>query len=363
MTNASGTVDQALAFDAWGLRRNASDWSALGSPFAGSHEIERGYTGHEHLDAVGLIHMNGRVQDPILGRFISADPLIQAPYQTQSHNRYSYVWNNPASMVDPSGFCAAWVPEAHELCNAIEEAEDMLFELRQQSGERGGPNTFELRSLILAHLGGLYIEDALARMLERAQIEIVDVPNGGARSQEPSDNVGSCGQVNCTPEDYTPSHRAAIQATIGRLAAPLMRRGYDSPQHAAAVLHDSRLNSYAAEQGIEFWAIIDEATNAIREVGTGYHYRVAIGARERTRVGDSVWHSHPSGNSDLSWDDLEFAFETGASWIFASGTTLSGWNTGTSPVNSIASMRRDDFDLIIHRYSDRQWSQEVWPYR
>jgi hypothetical protein len=50
VTNASGTVDQSLAFDAWGLRRNASDWSALGSPFAGSHETERGYTGHEHLE-------------------------------------------------------------------------------------------------------------------------------------------------------------------------------------------------------------------------------------------------------------------------------------------------------------------------
>jgi RHS repeat-associated protein len=106
ITNAGGTVDQALAFDAWGLRRDATDWSALGSPFAGSHATERGYTGHEHLDTVGLIHMNGRVQDPILGRFISADPIVQAPYNTQSHNRYSYVWNNPASMIDPSGFCA-----------------------------------------------------------------------------------------------------------------------------------------------------------------------------------------------------------------------------------------------------------------
>jgi RHS repeat-associated protein len=86
------------------LRRNASDWSALGSPFAGSHETERGYTGHEHFDTVGLIHMNGRVQDPTLGRFISADPLIQAPFNTQSHNRYSYVWNNPTSYIDPSGF-------------------------------------------------------------------------------------------------------------------------------------------------------------------------------------------------------------------------------------------------------------------
>ena len=39
----------------------------------------RGYTGHEHIDEMGLIHMNGRVYDPVLGRFLSADPNIQAP--------------------------------------------------------------------------------------------------------------------------------------------------------------------------------------------------------------------------------------------------------------------------------------------
>jgi len=104
VSTASGAEIQKLAYDPWGLRRNASTWAGLGSPFAGSHETERGYTGHEHLDAVGLVHMNGRVQDPRLGRFISADPFIQAPYFTQSQNRYSYVVNNPASLVDPSGF-------------------------------------------------------------------------------------------------------------------------------------------------------------------------------------------------------------------------------------------------------------------
>jgi RHS repeat-associated protein len=64
----------------------------------------RGYTGHEQLAALDLIHMNGRVQDPLLGRFLSPDPFVQAPYHSQSLNRYSYVWNNPLSLVDPSGF-------------------------------------------------------------------------------------------------------------------------------------------------------------------------------------------------------------------------------------------------------------------
>ena len=63
-----------------------------------------GFTDHEQLDAVGLIHMNGRVYDPELGRFLSADPFVQAPLSSQSYNRYSYVFNNPLSFTDPSGF-------------------------------------------------------------------------------------------------------------------------------------------------------------------------------------------------------------------------------------------------------------------
>jgi RHS repeat-associated protein len=56
------------------------------------------------LDDLGLIHMNGRVYDPTIGRFLSADPFVQAPTETQNFNRYSYVLNNPLSLTDPSGF-------------------------------------------------------------------------------------------------------------------------------------------------------------------------------------------------------------------------------------------------------------------
>jgi hypothetical protein len=48
--------------------------------------------------------MNGRLYDPITGRMMSADPIIQAPYLLQNYNRYSYVMNNPLSLTDPSGF-------------------------------------------------------------------------------------------------------------------------------------------------------------------------------------------------------------------------------------------------------------------
>jgi hypothetical protein len=47
--------------------------------------------------------MNGRMYDAVLGRFLSPDNYVQDPYNTQSFNRYGYVWNNPLSYNDPSG--------------------------------------------------------------------------------------------------------------------------------------------------------------------------------------------------------------------------------------------------------------------
>lgn len=86
------------SFDAWG-RRRAADHSDADATSA----ERRGFTGHEHLDAVGLIHMNGRIYDPGLGRFLSADSIIDGAFDSQGYNRYSYVKNNPLTLTDPSG--------------------------------------------------------------------------------------------------------------------------------------------------------------------------------------------------------------------------------------------------------------------
>ena len=34
----------------------------------------RGFAGHEMLDEVGIVHMNGRIYDPKIARFLQADP-------------------------------------------------------------------------------------------------------------------------------------------------------------------------------------------------------------------------------------------------------------------------------------------------
>lgn len=109
ITNEVGVVTERLAYDPWGKRRFIG--TTPGQPdkldVIVGIRTDRGYTGHEHLDEVGIIHMNGRIYDPLMGRFMSADPLIEAPYELASYNRYSYVWNNPLNRTDPSGFC--WI--------------------------------------------------------------------------------------------------------------------------------------------------------------------------------------------------------------------------------------------------------------
>ena len=71
--------------------------------------LDRGYTGHEHLTSVGLIHMNGRLYDPALHRFLQPDNFVQDPFNTQNFNRYGYCLNNPLVYVDKNGEIVWWV--------------------------------------------------------------------------------------------------------------------------------------------------------------------------------------------------------------------------------------------------------------
>ena len=99
-------------YDAWGnvthlkIGNNATitDREQIKDHFAaGKLMLERGYTSHEHFAKFGIIHMNGRLYDPLLRRFLNADENIQDAFNTQNYNKYGYVLNNPLMYNDPSG--------------------------------------------------------------------------------------------------------------------------------------------------------------------------------------------------------------------------------------------------------------------
>ncbi|WP_150452450.1 FG-GAP-like repeat-containing protein, partial [Arenibacter lacus] len=101
ITDKNGTFKEKRHFDAWGNIVKLTDGNnAALTKFA---VLDRGYTGHEHLQEVNLIHMNGRLYDSMLHRFLMPDNFVQDPYSTLSYNRYSYVLNNPLMYTDANG--------------------------------------------------------------------------------------------------------------------------------------------------------------------------------------------------------------------------------------------------------------------
>jgi RHS repeat-associated protein len=104
ITDANGTVEREQSFDAWGNMRNPDTWTNYTAPEpAEGPMFDRGYTGHEHLNAFGLINMNGRMYDPVMSSFLSVDNYVQAPDFSQNFNRYAYCLNNPLRYTDPDG--------------------------------------------------------------------------------------------------------------------------------------------------------------------------------------------------------------------------------------------------------------------
>ena len=107
LLNATGSVAVSESFTAFGNRREPSTWSGAPSSIeeATADGITRqGFTGQTALGQMGLNHMNGRIEDAVSGTFLSPDPYVSEPYNTQDNYRYAYTYNNPLTNIDPSGF-------------------------------------------------------------------------------------------------------------------------------------------------------------------------------------------------------------------------------------------------------------------
>jgi RHS repeat-associated protein len=101
VTDDAGNVVEKRSYDAFGAKRNPV-WGVAGGP--APSKTTKGFTGHEEDEEFGLVNARGRLYDPHIARFTTPDPIIASIYDGQSLNSFSYVWNNPLSFVDPSGF-------------------------------------------------------------------------------------------------------------------------------------------------------------------------------------------------------------------------------------------------------------------
>lgn len=167
ITDEQGRVVERLAFDPWGKRRYPDGRADTDGSLEG-RTTDRGFTLHEHLDGVGLVHMNARLYDPLLGRFTSPDTVVDGAFDLEGFNRYSYGQNRPTAGVDPSGhsFWSSLNPFSSQNLDALFNHLD---------------NPFSARELhILIHRdGGIQIGDQLVQRYpvvgQIAQVAVVAV--------------------------------------------------------------------------------------------------------------------------------------------------------------------------------------------
>jgi RHS repeat-associated protein len=112
VTGEGGQVLERRKYQPYGQRGEPSNPARAVA--AGGGAYRQGFTGHEEDSEAGLLNMRGRLYEPRVGRFLTADPYVQAPFSGQAYNRYSYVFNNPLNLVDPSGFTAMEVCASSE---------------------------------------------------------------------------------------------------------------------------------------------------------------------------------------------------------------------------------------------------------
>ena len=93
-TQASGAKAWTEAYPPFGI--------TLKNPAANDNQA--GFTGHIKDKATGLNYMQARYYDPVIGRFLSVDPVgFMDTGMPEYFNRYSYTANDPINATDPTG--------------------------------------------------------------------------------------------------------------------------------------------------------------------------------------------------------------------------------------------------------------------
>ena len=170
ISDENGDLVEENSYDAWGRRRNVTNWSYDDIPQ--EHLFSRGYTGHEHLDdRFNLINMNGRVYDPLIGMMVSADNYIPEIGNPNSHNRYAYAHHNPLKYTDPSGdnpflIAFAMISTAFNIAKLANTAIQVL----EGNNDPGLAKQFGSAALGLAGLGSAKSNIAKALISETAPV-------------------------------------------------------------------------------------------------------------------------------------------------------------------------------------------------
>ena len=347
ITDAAGAELVALAHDPHGERRKP-DWTRRLSEseietLAADHgdRTSRGFTGHEHLDRTGLVHMNGRLYDPLLGRFLSPDPIVANPADGQQWNLYSYAGNSPLSYVDPSGlsFCD---PAQQSWCGGVG--------LPSSGWGGGGYGTRTVSGWSVHVTFGRYYEivriwssvsvsrwdagvegwgswgstdDTFWEDVQRSVIYPIvqfffwsfQVVEQGAANEPASSHSPHSGLVDrdsTTPSLKSGQNRSGLIEEVERKARQIVKgrieEGFTRQDEAALFLHDMLYGlsrEYNVEIGARIYRVERRGPWFITAPYTdGLPNGVTRGDVPESAYGGTagVWHTHPSGNPPNSLD-------------------------------------------------------------
>ncbi|MDC2889324.1 hypothetical protein PN838_11710 [Psychrosphaera sp. G1-22] len=222
--------------------------------------------------------MNGRVYDYNLGRFMSVDPFIQSPTNTQSINPYSYIMNNPMAGTDPTGYLR--VCETFIVCSQ-DQMQDDNFNKHISSGSStsssNGQNNEQKGSN------------------SNASNDKVNVGNQNGTNVENSDISGSS-VGGKKPEEVDANFK--IDKIKGH------DDGWEDPHEAALAFYKQNEDAYQnTDKNTELTGFLIKAdngnyyfTNAV-EVPATFNMNVGIRKPTSWKIKDTL-HTHPGGRGN-----------------------------------------------------------------
>jgi len=270
-----------------------------------TNRYRRGFTDHEHLNEQQLIHMNGRMYDYNIGRFVSIDPFIQAPSSTQSVNPYSYIMNNPLAGTDPTGYrTSCTVKTGSSICRP----DQAKISVKKIANVKVTPSE-DGKSATVA------VTTKSGRTITETYKEPKNIGSQG--SQVKGSTSGAVKSGSDDENSFVNSNRKGLDSALAKVNGLRDKLDpFETEEEAAVWLNDNAGNlqeKYGAEVGAVISKVYGEKTGwKIGDVVTSYHSNYVNLATSKIRAGKmdyidtsikgkSDWHTHSSGSHYASW--------------------------------------------------------------
>jgi RHS repeat-associated protein len=325
VSTAAGSLNERRQFDAFGKARNA-DFTNRPAGQANLSATNRGFTAHTQADDVWLVHMNGRVYDQNLGRFLSVDPVVQGG-GSQALNPYSYIQNNPLSGTDPSGYASQKDECAGTKAGGCTEVKAVNGAIRTgshiKSGGSGGGRleTFAVNptpggqaelAVSMAGMSSGYVVQAAAIEVASGKVA-ADQSGVGFRQLRPQDRPGkddaSADTSPYTLSTYDGSYMVMQHADKELLAAGMYGRSFGDDEALAKKWADI-VHPLSMMYGVEIGALI--ARTGKNSIYLGMAYSDA----KKTDISNLITESRGA------WRGRSYAFiHTHPDTVKFSGTT------------------------------------------